>query len=258
MKKFFEKHDLVKIALLSIAIVLVLTWIIPSGVYQSGSVTGELERTGIADLFLGGMTSVSFFLQQILYLLFIGAFYGALLKTDGYKKLVEKLATKMKGHEIPFIVIISLIIAGFTSIATNMFAILLFVPFIINVIHKMKLDNVTAFATTFGSILIGVLGATYGTEGLTSFVYYLKMYSTVTMDVEIMVRAGILLLAFILFNFFNITYAKKTLSSKKDLEEQTEMFVVEETKKKNVKVWPVALGFIVNDCAWVHRLGSKF
>ena len=245
MKKFFEKHDLVKITLLAIAFVFVLTWLIPSGVYQSGSVTGELERTGIADLFLGGMTSVSFFLQQILYLLFIGAFYGILIKTDGYKKLVEKLANKMKGHEIPFIVIISLIIAGFTSITTNVFAIMLFIPLIINIIHKMKLDNVTAFATTFGSILIGVLGATYGTEGLTSFVYYLTMYTTVTMDVEIMVRAGILLLAFILFNFFNITHTKKVLTSKKSLEEQTEMFEVEESKKKNAKVWPIALGFIV-------------
>ncbi len=245
MKKFFEKHDLVKITLFAILFVLVLTWIIPSGVYQGGSVTGGLERTGIADLFLGGMTSVSFFLQQILYLLFIGAFYGILTKLDGYKKLVEKFATKMKGHEIPFIVIISLMIAVFTSITTNVFAIVVFIPFIINVLHKMKLDNITAFATTFGSILIGVLGATYGTEGLTSFVYYLKMYSTVTIDVEIMVRAGILLLALILFNFFNITYAKKTLSSKKSLEEQNEMFVVEESKKKNVKTWPIAVGLIV-------------
>lgn len=245
MKKFFEKHDLVKISLIAIAFVFILTWIIPSGVYQSGSVTGELERTGIADLFLGGMTSVSFFLQQILYILAIGAFYGIITKTDGYKKLVEKFATKMKGHEIPFIIIISLMIAGFTSISTNVFASLLFVPFIIHVLKAMKLDNITSFATTFGSILIGVLGATYGTEGLTSFVYYLSMYSTVTTDVEVMVRAGILLLALVLFNFFNITHAKKTLSSKKPLEEQPDMFLLEETKKKNVKSWPIAVSFIV-------------
>ena len=191
MKKFFEKHDLVKISLIAIAFVFLLTWIIPSGVYQSGSVTGELERTGIADLFLGGMTSVSFFLQQILYILSIGAFYGVMTKTDGYKKLVEKFATKMKGHEIPFVVILSIMIAAFTSISTNVFAILIFVPFLIQVLKAMKLDNMTAFATTFGSILIGVLGATYGTEGLTSFVYYLSIYKTVTNDIENMVRAGI-------------------------------------------------------------------
>lgn len=245
MKKFFEKYDLVKISLISIAFVLILTWIIPSGVYQSGSLSGELVRTGITDVFLGGMTSVSFFLQQILYLLCVGAFYGIITKMDGYKKLVEKFAIKMKGHEIPFIIIISLIIAGFTSITTNVFAIAVFIPFIINVLHKMKLDNMTAFATTFGSILIGILGATYGTEGLTSFVYYLKMYSTVTTDIEVMVRAGILILAFILFNFFNITHAKKVLSSKKDLEDQNEMFVVEESKKKQVKAWPIAISFIL-------------
>ncbi len=245
MKKFFEKHDLVKISLIAIVFVFLLTWIIPSGVYQSGTVTGELERTGIADLFLGGMTSVNFFLQQILYILFIGAFYGVMTKTDGYKKLVEKFATKMKGHEIPFVVILSIMIAAFTSISTNVFAILIFVPFLIQVLKAMKLDNMTAFATTFGSILIGVLGATYGTEGLTSFVYYLSMYNTVTIDIEIMVRAGILLLALVLFNFFLITHAKKVLSSKKSLEEQPDMFELTEIKKKNAKSWPIAVSFIV-------------
>lgn len=245
MKKLFEKHDLVKMILITIVFVAVLTWIIPGGVYQSGTVTGTLQRTGFADLFLGGMMSISFFLQQILFVLIVGAFYGVLIKVDGYKKLVETCAKKMKGHEIPFVLITSLLITGFTSITTNIFVVFLFIPFIISIARKMNLDNLTSFAITFGSMLIGILGATYGTEGLISFVNYLKYYTTATIDVSIAVRAGILLLAYVLFNFFNVTYVKKTLSKKDNKEEKEDLFAVEESKKKKVKTLPVVIGLAV-------------
>lgn len=243
MKKFFEKHDLVKMILIAIVFTLVLTWIIPSGVYQGETVAGTMQRTGISDIFLGGMMSVSFFLQQMLYVVIVGAFYGILTRIDGYKKLVGDLAKKMKGHEVIFVLIISLLIAGFTSITTNMFVLFLFIPFIISIIRKMNLDDITSYAVTFGSMLIGVLGATYGTEGLLSFINYLKYYTTATIDVEIMVRAGILLLAFILFNFFNFTHVKKVLSKKENKEENQDLFVVEEPKQKKTKTWPVEIGF---------------
>lgn len=246
MKKFFEKHDLVKIILIAIVFTLVLTWIIPSGVYQGQDVTGVITRTGFADLFLGGMMSVSFFLQQILFIVTVGAFYGVITKMEGYKKLVDSLSKKLKGHEIPFILIVSLLITGLTSITTNVFVLFLFIPFIITIARRLNLDNISAYAITFGSMLVGVIGATYGTEGLISFVNYLKYYTTATVDVEIAVRAGILLLAFVLFNFFNVNHVKKVLSSKKaNKEEKEDLFAVEESKQKKAKTWPVAVGFIV-------------
>lgn len=246
MKKFFEKHDLVKLVCIAVLFTLVLTWIIPSGTFQEGSITGTITRTGFSDLFMGGMMSVSFFLQQIVFLLFVGAFYGVMTKMDGYKKLVETLAKKLKGKEIFTIVGVSLIIAGLTSIVTNIFVLFAIIPFIISVLRKMGLDSITAFATTFGSMLIGVLGATYGTEGLISFVNYLKYYATATIDVEIAVRAGVLVLAFVLFNFFTVNHAKKILSAKKSQKEESEdLFGIEEPSKKKVKAWPVALGFAI-------------
>lgn len=247
MKKFFEKHDLVKMILIAIVFTLVLTWIIPSGVYQGGEVAGTLQRTGISDLFLGGMMSVSFFLQQILFVLIVGAFYGVVTKTDGYKKLVETIAKKMKGHEVPFVLVASLLVTVLTSILTNVFAVFLFVPFIITIIRRMNLDDMTAYATTFGSMLIGVLGATYGTEGLISFVNYLQYYTVTTITAEIAVRAGILILAFVLFNFFNVTHVKKITSTKKSSKEEKneDLFAVEEPKQKKAKIWPVVTTFAV-------------
>ncbi len=243
MKKIFEKHDLIKIILIAILFVFLMTWIVPSGVYQGGEVSGVLQRTGIADISLGGMMSVSFFLQQIVFLVVIGAFYGILTKVEGYKKLVENIAKKMKGNEIPFLVVVTVLVAVLTSISTNVFVTLLFIPFLITVIRKMNLDSITAYTATFGAMLIGILGATYGTEGLISFVSYLKYYTTTTINVEIAVRAGILLLALVLFEFFQITYAKKILTDKKNKEEKTEdLFAVEDSKQKKVKTWPVIAG----------------
>lgn len=245
MKKFFEKHDLVKMILIAIVFTLILTWIIPSGTFQGTTVAGTMQRTGISDVFLGGMMSVSFFLQQMLYVVVVGAFYGILMNMDGYKKLVGDLAKKMKGHETIFVILISLLVAGFTSMTTNMFVLFLFIPLIISVIRKMGLDNITAYVTTFGSMLIGILGATFGTEGLLSFINYLKYYTTATVDIEIMVRAGILLLAFILFNFFTVTHVKKILAKKSNKEEKEDIFAVEEPKQKKTKSWPVVVGFSI-------------
>ena len=41
----------------------------------------------------------------------------------------------------------------------------------------MKLDKITAFVVTFGSMLVGSLGATYGSDALTWFNYYIVQQS---------------------------------------------------------------------------------
>ena len=63
----------------------------------------------------------------------------------------------------------------------------------------MKLDKLTAFAVTFGSILVGTIGLTYGGEGL----YWFNYYTQTTVKTALVYRALVLVVAFILFNFFN-------------------------------------------------------
>ena len=56
MKKFFEKHDLVKIALCMIIFTLLLTWIIPQGYFNAGELTkGEITRIGLFDFVTYGL-----------------------------------------------------------------------------------------------------------------------------------------------------------------------------------------------------------
>lgn len=245
IKSMFEKHDLLKIVLVAILVTIVLTWIIPYG-YFSGSEfsSSEIGRQGIVDIVLSGVYSANFFLQQLLFVAFVGIFYGVLSKTSGYKAFVSRVAKKFKGKEKGFVLIASLFVTLLTTFLTQSFVVLLFIPFIINVASKLKLDKLTAFLCTFGSMFIGILGATYGTEGLVYFVNYLNYYQEVNLTLEIGIRFGILALAFILFNFFTMHHAKKALASKKE-EAITDLFEVEESSAKKVKVWPMTLFFVL-------------
>ena len=184
MKKFFEKYDLFKIVCLAILVTVVLTWIIPSPTVTNGMAGADsIKRVGLVDLFSSGVYGVNFFLQQILLVLFVGVFYGVLSKSSGYQVLVSRVASKLKGKESLFVIFSSAIIALLTSLLSQTFVVLIFIPLIISIASKMKLDKLTTMLCSFGAILVGIVGATFGTEGVSYFINYLSMYDT-TIDIK--------------------------------------------------------------------------
>jgi len=249
MKKMFKEHDLVKILSIMILLVVVLTWIIPTGTFSTGATLteGELGRIGLVHLFYGFTFAIQNYSIQIAFLLLVGIFYGVVTKTEMYKTLVSRLAKFGKGHVIGVSLGVSFIIAALASVLNNTMILLLFIPFLITVLRRMGLDKISAFATTFGSILVGVLGATIGTEGLMGFVEYLAYNSQdISMLTEIEVRIGVFVLAYILFNFFNVVYLKKQLEKKTKQEEiLDDVFAVEEPKKKKTAIWPIILIMLI-------------
>jgi len=248
MKKLFKEHDLVKIISLMLILVVVLTWIIPTGGFTTGGsfTEGEMGRIGLAHISYGFIFALQNYSIQVVFLLMIGIFYGVVTKTNMYKSLVSRLAKLGKGKEVIFALVTSFVVALLSSILNNTLILILFMPFLVSVLLRMGLNKMSAFASTFGSILVGVLGATIGTDGLLGFIQYIGYGgSEVTITTELVVRAGIFLLAFILFNFFNVTYIKKNLDKKsKDNEIQDDVFQVEEPKKK-AKCWPMILVFVI-------------
>ena len=92
-------------------------------------------------------------------------------KTDGYNKLVSSIVKKIKGKEKLLVVLTAVLIAGLTSITTNTFAMLIFIPFIITIMLNAGMNKLTAFASTFGAVLVGILGATVGTEALVGLIH---------------------------------------------------------------------------------------
>lgn len=248
MKKMFKEHDLVKIIGIMLLLVVVLSWIIPTGTFSSGATftEGEMGRLGLAHLFYGFSYAIQNYAIQIGFLLMVGVFYGVVSKTEGYKEFVNRLAKAFKGKEILVSLIISFVIVLLTSVLNNTFVLIVFMPILITMLRKLGLDKISSFAITFGSMLVGVLGATIGTEGLDAFVNYIGYGgSEVTLTTELGVRVGIAFLAYALYSFFNYLYIKKLVSAKKSNEEEKDdAFYVEDSKKKGkAKIWPVAVMF---------------
>src|SRR5574344_1634534 len=156
-------------------LVIVLSWFIKAGSFTSvGTFTeGTIGRIGLSHIFYGFTFAIPNYSIPIAFLIMIGIFYGVVTHTEGYKAFVSRFAKFGKDKEIGIALVMSLIIAVCASFLNNTFILLAFMPLFVTVLRKMGFDNLSAFGTTFGSILVGVLGATYGTEGLTNFITYI-------------------------------------------------------------------------------------
>ncbi len=246
MKKENKKNDLFKIILVAILVTFVLTWLIPYGYYSAGELTSSgLGRLGLSDLLASSVYSVSFFLQQIIFVAVVGIFYGILSKTNGYSELVKKVAKLFKKKEYVFVIVSTLFITLITSFFTQTFIVLLFVPFIISIAKELHLDKITSFMCTFGAMFIGILGALFGTEGLVYFVSYLNYYADASVKTAIIGRVIALVVIYLVYVVFTLLHVKKVLNSKKSEEDMVEdLFIESDTQdKKKSHVWPMALIF---------------
>lgn len=233
------KHNLVKWIGLFFFVSIALTWIFSYGYYYNGMEFYDygMYQQGLSDIPNMLYYAIGFASDKIIFLLVLGGFYALLTKCNGYKKLVSNIAEKFKGKELTFALIVSLLFTVMGSFFSQTFVALVFVPFVISILLSMKLDKITAFCVTFGSILIGLLGVTYGKEGFSWF----NKYTNLTMSTGLTYRLLILVTGFILFNFFTLFHAKKTLKNKVN-EIDVDPFKVEKEDKKS-KVWPFVLLF---------------
>lgn len=226
MKKFFEKHSLGKSLLIMFLISIVLTWIIPSASF-SGTEYAETElvRIGLSDI--GNIFYYMFAMSvdKILFILTLGVFYGVLSKIKAYNTLISRIANKIKGKEILFTVLTSVFVAVLTSLSTSTFAVLIFVPFIIAIIDELGLSKLTAFIVTFGSMLIGSLGAIFGSDGFRYLNYYISYNSSFDfLKIDVFYRVLVLVISLLLFNFFTVLHVAK--------ETDKVLFVKKEKKSK--------------------------
>ena len=246
MKDFWKKiskNDIAKAIGAMILLAVILTWFIPYGYFQNAEFYEYgMNRLGLTDLTVLGYYSAYVAIDKVTFLIVLGGFYGLLTHTSAYQKLTTSIAKKLKGKEIVSLIVTSVIIAGLTSISAISLAILVFVPFIITVLSKMGLDRMSAFAVTFGSMLIGTLGATFGTENLIAFNnYYAGELGTDILGTTLIIRSVILLVSLALFNFFIVLHAKKVLSSKKNEEIKADRFEVEKNTDKKVNILPLVI-----------------
>ncbi len=247
MKKKEGKYGLLKGVLIFFAILVVFSWLIPNGTFgSSGLVSDGMARIGLNDISWVIYYALTYLvIDKALFLLVIGGLYGVLIKSGVYARVVDGLAKCFSKNKELTVILTSVIIALFTSVLSSVFAVIIFIPLIVSVLNKMKLDKITIFSATFGSILVGILGATLGTEGIGYLSSYFAVEGQSAHDViyaTIIARAGVLVVALALFNFFTINRMRSVKAA-----EETEIFVIEEDKnmKKRSLIPFIVIGVLI-------------
>jgi len=213
MKKFFEKHDLIKISLIMILITALLSWVVKQGYFNAGElVSNDYTRIGIFDFFTYGLLGMYYFTVLVTFLFVTGGFYQFLSKLGAYQKLTDLVAKKINGKEILFSLIISFVFAALASMVNEYIILIAFMPFIITICTKAKMDKISTFVTTFGSLLVGMLGSTISAKIAGMNVQYFGAQFTDNLLEKIILFA----VAFIIYSLFNICHMKKVLVDNKE------------------------------------------
>lgn len=233
MKKFFEKHDLVKIVFGMILLTVILTWIIPQASFSTGElVKGDITRVGIFDFGTYGLLGMYYFTVLVTFIFVLGAFYQFLSKLGAYQKLTDSLANKIKGKEILFSLIVSFIFAALASIINEYIVLVAFMPFIITLCSKAGMDKISSFVNTFGAMLVGILGSTISTKVVGMNVNYFSLSYTDNLLEKII----FFFVVFIVYSIFNVLYLRKYVSKKSiKKEEKTTAKKASKISSKNAK-----------------------
>lgn len=159
-----SKYELLKVLGITFLVFAVLTWIIPAGTYSGSTFTaGTTDPVGLYGLFINPLYSFGIFAQYIVVFLAIGGLYGVLNKTGAYSKLVGVIAKKFENNKTLCLIITIILFAILSSLVGSQVALFVFVPFAVAILMNLGYDKITSLAATVGSILVGIIGSTYGT-----------------------------------------------------------------------------------------------
>lgn len=205
-----KKHNTIKVVLVTILVLMLLSWIIPAAYYSNGYVDQGRIQMGLFDLFSYPLTSLSYFGYIALFVLAVGAFYGVLNKIGAYRLLLDKIVNLFAGNEKIAIAIFMILIAVLSSLFGVQLAFVLFFPFIISLVLLMGYDKYVAALTVVGSTMIGMAGSTfaYNNVGLLTQLLSLKLTSLVYAKLVILV-VGLGLLIFNTIKYIDSVGVKK-------------------------------------------------
>lgn len=250
-----KKYSLLLAILASLLLIVILTWIIPSGYYNYGTFTaGEITPLGLGDLFKVPLWTFSTIFQFTLIFLVIGGFYGVLNKTGVYSSLVEKIAKKFKKKPHLFMIITVVLLSLISSVMGGSSYLFLLVPFFVAVLSKLGYGKCSSLLATVGALFAGIIGSTYSFDINGYINYYLSLDLSVGIIYKILLfvfTVGILLL-------FILKLAKKD-------EKIDEIPLYEESKKTDKSFIPLVVTVIigvviclVGTFSWSDMYGISF
>ena len=218
-----KKHNLFKVVMIVLLLLVLGSWFIPSSSVTSGSiVSGEYNRTGIFQLFLYFLTAVVNFAPLMFYILIVGGLYGVLNKIPAYRKLLDTVVAKFKGFELLFMAIVMVIIALLTSMVGLSLPLIVIYPFIVSVILLMGYDKITAALVIVGSVSAGLIGTVFSASTVETIAGYTQVAANTYVAHKIVLL--VIALAIVIINVF--LYAKKHHDTKNLVEVVLDLVII--------------------------------
>ncbi len=228
-----KKYNFLKVIFITLGIMILLSWIIPASQYgPSGLEIGSRIGVGKWDFAQYLIRGFQYASMTIAYILLVGGFYGILNKTGVYKKIIDEIVDKFKTNKLAFLVIISLLLASITSFAGLSLALFFIFPFIVSILLVMEYDRLTILAATIGSVLIGIIGATYAD----SIVGEITSRLSIDFQSEIITRIFLLVISTFLLVIHIINNQSKNKISKNFVDP---LYLEEKSSKKSY--WPMVI-----------------
>lgn len=234
-----KKHNTLKVVLITLLAFVLLSWILPTAVYQGQIVEQGRAQVGIFDMFTYPITALASFGHIALFVFVIGMFYGVLNKISAYRVLIDKLVKAFKGKEIFIICSIMALLSIITSVCGLNIVLIFTFPFIISLVLAMGYDKIVAALTTLGSVVVGVIGTTFAYNNVVVLANVLSLKVTTGLVYKIIIFflcLGLLILNTILYI---VKKAKVSKEEKKELEKLIPEAV--STRGKKTRVWPLVL-----------------
>ncbi len=229
-----KKYNWLKWVLLSLLLVVLLSWIIPAAQFQGNFIDLGRTQIGLFDLGTYPLVCLMYFGYIALFMLCVGGLYGILNQTGVYRKLLDKLADLFKGRESIFLMVTILIITLLTSISGLTVGLFLIFPLIISLILLMGYNKIVAASVTVGSMVIGIFGNLFG-----STTSNLNDILSLPYKEEIVTKIILLVIGLVLLIYHTLTYAKKV---KSDSSVESREYIPEKVETKK-KIWPAVVLF---------------
>ncbi len=232
-----KKHNALKVVVITMLVFILLTWILPAATFQSEYSEVGRSQMGLFDLLSYQNTVLGYFGYVALFVIVVGGFYGVLVKTGAYRRILDAICNKFKGKEAICLAVIMVLLAVLTSLCGVQLALLMFFPLIISLVLMMGYNKIAATAVTAGSVAIGLMGTTFSYTNIQVIAQYLS----VTPTTEIITKIIILVIGLVLLIANVLKFGKKA-GTKADSDK--EEYVPEAVKSKGGKkkrVWPLVV-----------------
>lgn len=221
-----KKYNLLKVLAITVFVTWLLTLVIPGGyVDYSGAVTiDKIASVGIWGMFSNLGISISYFNGIAVLLISIACFYAVLSKVEVYNNFTSKVASKFEKKKKLLWIITTLLFGILSLFVSDYILLIVFVPFIYNVMMKLSIDKKAFLSSTLVAGLIGSMCGIYNGDLFTLL--------SIKINTLLLVKLIVFVLSMVALIFFA---APKNVKAEKAEKKEVVKEAKKEITKKEVK-----------------------